>query len=183
MSESDPDIEPVNSISEEEYDENTPQYIFIDVRNEAKRAVQEILKVDEKRATSFERTLYNYSLRKAKAEGIVANLVSHVFRKFYTELVYNQLGLCKKVGNYKKIQKEMKKDIAGWDSKAYISQKLNLEATHNLIENPINIEEGSLQCGKCKGWKTFKYQMQTRSADEGITTFVRCGTCPNRWKM
>ena len=41
---------------------------------------------------------------------------------------------------------------------------------------------GLFKCGKCKGVKTTYYQMQTRSADEPMTTFVTCTTCNNRWK-
>ena len=39
------------------------------------------------------------------------------------------------------------------------------------------------QCGKCKQRKTIYYQMQTRSADEPMTTFVSCVNCGNRWKF
>jgi len=39
------------------------------------------------------------------------------------------------------------------------------------------------QCGKCKQRKTTYYQMQTRSADEPMTTFVSCVNCGNRWKF
>jgi DNA-directed RNA polymerase subunit M/transcription elongation factor TFIIS len=42
--------------------------------------------------------------------------------------------------------------------------------------------EGQFKCGKCKSTKTTYYQMQTRSADEPMTTFVTCMTCNNRWK-
>lgn len=38
------------------------------------------------------------------------------------------------------------------------------------------------KCGKCKNRKTTYYQMQTRSADEPLTTFVRCLVCDTRWK-
>lgn len=31
--------------------------------------------------------------------------------------------------------------------------------------------------------KTTYYQMQTRSADEPMTTFVTCVNCGNRWKF
>ena len=41
---------------------------------------------------------------------------------------------------------------------------------------------GLFKCGKCKGVKTTYYQMQTRSADEPMTTYVTCKTCGNRWK-
>jgi len=39
------------------------------------------------------------------------------------------------------------------------------------------------RCGKCHKRETTYYQMQTRSADEPMTTFVTCTNCGNRWKM
>ncbi|KAM4604926.1 transcription elongation factor A protein 1 [Polymixia lowei] len=38
-------------------------------------------------------------------------------------------------------------------------------------------------CGKCKGKKCTYTQVQTRSADEPMTTFVFCNDCGNRWKF
>ncbi|KAL6054841.1 Transcription elongation factor [Balamuthia mandrillaris] len=38
------------------------------------------------------------------------------------------------------------------------------------------------RCGKCKERKCTFYQLQTRSADEPMTTFVTCTVCGNRWK-
>jgi len=45
-----------------------------------------------------------------------------------------------------------------------------------------NVPEGLFQCRKCKSRKTRYYQMQTRSADEPMTTFVTCLQCSTRWK-
>jgi DNA-directed RNA polymerase subunit M/transcription elongation factor TFIIS len=42
--------------------------------------------------------------------------------------------------------------------------------------------EGLFKCGKCKSNKTEYYQLQTRSADEPMTTYVTCRGCGNRWK-
>lgn len=39
------------------------------------------------------------------------------------------------------------------------------------------------QCGKCKQRKCTYFQMQTRSADEPMTTFVTCTNCGNKWKF
>ncbi|KAI3374810.1 hypothetical protein L3Q82_021363 [Scortum barcoo] len=38
-------------------------------------------------------------------------------------------------------------------------------------------------CGKCKGKSCTYTQVQTRSADEPMTTFVFCNQCGNRWKV
>ncbi|XP_042597268.1 transcription elongation factor A protein 3 isoform X8 [Cyprinus carpio] len=40
-----------------------------------------------------------------------------------------------------------------------------------------------LQCGKCKKKNCTYNQVQTRSADEPMTTFVLCNECGNRWKF
>ncbi|CAL9163551.1 unnamed protein product [Musa hybrid cultivar] len=39
------------------------------------------------------------------------------------------------------------------------------------------------KCGRCGQRKTTYYQMQTRSADEPMTTFVTCVNCNNHWKF
>lgn len=40
-----------------------------------------------------------------------------------------------------------------------------------------------LKCGKCKKRNCTYNQIQTRSADEPMTTFVLCNNCGNRWKF
>lgn len=39
------------------------------------------------------------------------------------------------------------------------------------------------KCGRCKKNECTYYQMQTRSADEPMTTYVTCVNCDNRWKF
>lgn len=41
----------------------------------------------------------------------------------------------------------------------------------------------AFRCGKCGQRRCSYYQMQTRSADEPMTTFVTCLNCNNRWKF
>ena len=52
-----------------------------------------------------------------------------------------------------------------------------------MFENPIQIEEGIYTCKKCNCSKTYSYQLQTRSADEGMTTFIECSQCKNKWRI
>lgn len=44
-------------------------------------------------------------------------------------------------------------------------------------------ETDMFKCGKCRGRKCTYFQMQTRSADEPMTTFVTCVNCGNHWKV
>eukprot|EP00095_Tigriopus_kingsejongensis_P005687 maker-scaffold158_size296719-snap-gene-1.16 protein:Tk05687 transcript:maker-scaffold158_size296719-snap-gene-1.16-mRNA-1 annotation:"transcription elongation factor s-ii" len=53
------------------------------------------------------------------------------------------------------------------------SQLAKAEGTHTDL----------LQCGKCKKRNCTYNQIQTRSADEPMTTFVYCNDCGNRWKF
>jgi DNA-directed RNA polymerase subunit M/transcription elongation factor TFIIS len=55
---------------------------------------------------------------------------------------------------------------------------LKLEEARREEEN----YNGILKCGKCKSLKTTYYQLQTRSADEPMTTFVTCKGCGHKWK-
>ncbi|GAW83434.1 transcription elongation factor [Plasmodium gonderi] len=43
--------------------------------------------------------------------------------------------------------------------------------------------KGEFQCFKCKAYETVYHQLQTRSSDEPMTTFVTCLKCNNRWKF
>eukprot|EP01054_Gregarina_sp_Poly1_P006171 Gregarina_sp_Poly_1__6170@NODE_3265_length_1224_cov_138_324978_g2073_i0_p1_GENE_NODE_3265_length_1224_cov_138_324978_g2073_i0NODE_3265_length_1224_cov_138_324978_g2073_i0_p1_ORF_typecomplete_len308_score53_62TFIIS_M/PF07500_14/1_8e03TFIIS_M/PF07500_14/3e24TFIIS_C/PF01096_18/1_7e17Med26/PF08711_11/2_4e10Cytochrome_C7/PF14522_6/0_11DUF4189/PF13827_6/4_7e02DUF4189/PF13827_6/1Cytochrome_C554/PF13435_6/1_6e04Cytochrome_C554/PF13435_6/0_15_NODE_3265_length_1224_cov_138_324978_g2073_i01681091 len=43
--------------------------------------------------------------------------------------------------------------------------------------------KGQFPCGKCRSENTTYFQMQTRSSDEPMTTYVTCLNCHNRWKM
>jgi transcription elongation factor S-II len=48
----------------------------------------------------------------------------------------------------------------------------------------IDLEAASdeFKCFKCKKRKCTYYELQTRSADEPMTTFVSCLSCGNHWK-
>ena len=65
------------------------------------------------------------------------------------------------------------------------------KALFKLRQKELAIEEarakeqdynGLFKCRKCKTTKTSYYQMQTRSADEPMTTYVTCRNCGLKWK-
>jgi len=51
-----------------------------------------------------------------------------------------------------------------------------------LATNP-GTKTDLLKCGKCGKRNVTYNQMQTRSADEPMTTFCLCNACGNRWKF
>ncbi|ODQ51064.1 transcription elongation factor S-II [Saitoella complicata NRRL Y-17804] len=78
----------------------------------------------------------------------------------------------------------MKPDELASEEKKHEAQKIK---EHNLFLAQSATNTGAVtdlfQCGKCKERKVSYYQMQTRSADEPMTTFCTCTVCGNRWKF
>jgi transcription elongation factor S-II len=76
-----------------------------------------------------------------------------------------------------------KEDMASEDKKARDReiQQLNLFKARGA--GPTQAETNMFRCSKCGERKTTYFQMQTRSADEPMTTFVTCTVCNNRWKF
>ena len=69
-------------------------------------------------------------------------------------------------------------------------EELNPEVWESLKAKTLNQaivkqeaqEDGIFKCNRCKSMKTVYYQMQTRSADEPMTTYVTCTNCNLKWK-
>jgi DNA-directed RNA polymerase subunit M/transcription elongation factor TFIIS len=70
-----------------------------------------------------------------------------------------------------------------WEHPVYNDYRDKQEEEDMFITEPFKIEEGVLQCNKCESKRTFSFQRQTRSADEGATTFAQCAECGSKWRM
>lgn len=73
-------------------------------------------------------------------------------------------------------------ELANEETKAYrkdVAQTMLREAQPG---GSARATTDMFRCGKCKQRRTTYHQMQTRSADEPMTTFVCCLECGNRWK-
>lgn len=81
------------------------------------------------------------------------------------------------------IKKNIPLEFLGWNHPNFDKLKQTLEEEDDFIENPYsNIEEGVIQCNKCNSKRTFSYQKQVRSSDEGFSLFVTCVNCNNSWR-
>lgn len=82
-------------------------------------------------------------------------------------------------------------DLVTCDPKELAPQHLRKKLEEIEKQNLFNAQGATLersvtdrfQCGKCKEKKVSYYQLQTRSADEPLTTFCTCEVCGNRWKF
>ena len=59
--------------------------------------------------------------------------------------------------------------------------KLKIQ-NENTYDKQLQISS-EFTCNKCKSNNCSYYQLQTRSADEPMTTFVNCNECGKKWKF
>ncbi|KAJ3365187.1 RNA polymerase II elongation factor [Allomyces arbusculus] len=68
-----------------------------------------------------------------------------------------------------------------------LRERMEEERARNLFlaqgAGNIKATTDQFRCGKCKKRRCSYFQMQTRSADEPMTTFVECLECGNNWKF
>jgi len=63
-----------------------------------------------------------------------------------------------------------------------IADKIHKDLRKEYLAREIKNQEGFFTCNRCKSKKTTYYQLQTRSADEPMTTYVSCVNCGKNWK-
>lgn len=62
-------------------------------------------------------------------------------------------------------------------------EKIVQESIMDMQVKKVEAETDMFRCSRCKNRKTTYSQLQTRSADEPMTTFVTCAVCNHRWKF
>jgi len=144
---------------------------------------------NEKNSTNLEKGIFNFTLKEAEQRKIVKKWDNKYFVQIYVDrlrsIMINLKG---------EIIEQIKKGIIKPHIVAFMThqelcpEKWNalLEAKakrdKNKFETNIAAATDTFTCRKCKSNKCTYYQMQTRSADEPMTTFVTCIDCGNRWK-
>lgn len=152
---------------------------------------------NEKYSDNIERSIYNYSLQKADDLNIIKKWENMNFTNIYIEkcrsLYYN-------LQNPDIKKKLISKKFKSSEMAFLTHQDLNYEKWEPLIKSLKEKNENKFApkieasmdsiCRKCKSsGKSVEeytnctyYQLQVRSADEPMTTFVTCITCGTRWK-
>jgi transcription elongation factor S-II len=143
----------------------------------------------------MEKSIYNVSIKEARVNSIERSWSSPEFKWVYKKnymKVYSNIKINK---NADFVLGKIKYGL--WEPEQIVSMKPQ-ELYPDLWENIIlknarkmallskenNVQGTSMfKCGKCKKNNCTYYQMQTRSADEPMTTFVTCLNCSNRWKF
>lgn len=125
-------------------------------------------------------------------KGIIPHFMNPIFVKLYK---------CNAIMNYSHMRqfehirtRLLSGDLKGWELPYLSHYEINPEGWRELQEMQDRREEKQLEGNKALATDQFKcracgkrectyYQMQTRSADEPMTTFINCMNCGNRWKQ
>jgi len=153
----------------------------------------EILKIipKEKYAKNVERGVYNFSIMEAEKKNIVKKWDNIYFVQLYIDKLKS---IVINLNKYEKLREDiLSKKIKPHEIAFMTHQEMNPEKWSKLIalkqirdENKyapkLDANTDDYTCYKCKSKRCSFYQLQTRSADEPMTTFVTCLDCGTRWK-
>jgi transcription elongation factor S-II len=142
-----------------------------------------------------ERSVYNWSVQRTREMGADSSWENRLFRWRYKMKVLNLAAELKR-SDGSLAQRISSKELEAKNLARYPAEVLDpdgpvsrtlfklkaKELAYEAEKAKKEDYEGLFKCGRCKGKKTTYYQMQTRSADEPMTTFVTCLGCANRWK-
>lgn len=140
--------------------------------------------------SNLEKGVYNYSLDVATKKKIAKKWENQYFVQIYLDRVKS---IFINLTNQTILDKLLKKKIKAHELAFMSHQEMNEERWKALIElqqikeenkytPKIEASTDNFTCFKCKSKECTHYQLQTRSADEPMTTFVTCIRCSNRWK-
>jgi len=158
-------------------------------RNNVINKLKDILKND-KLASNLEKGIFNYCLKHAEKINVVKKWDNNYFVKIYVNRLRTIRSNLKDEKLFKSIiNKKIKAHEVAFMTHQEMqpdnwSELLELKKIRdeNKYEPKLEASTDDFKCWKCKSKKCTYYQLQTRSGDEPMTTFVTCINCGNRWK-
>ena len=150
----------------------------------------------KKISLNLEIGIYNYTVSFAKDKNVVKKWSNKSFVMIYLDKfksIYKNLDVNSSVKNVNLLKKLKSEEFKPHELAFMKHHQMFPEKWNKLVEAKIERDTNATKvdysaatddftCWKCKGNKCRYYQMQTRSVDEPMTTFVTCLSCANRWK-
>jgi transcription elongation factor S-II len=139
---------------------------------------------------NLEKGIYNYCIQAATERQIVKKWDNIYFTHLYLDKLRSIYANLKNPALIAKITNKTLKphEVAFMTHQEIVPEKWERLLSdkkireENIYAPKIEASTDGFTCRKCKSKECSYYQLQTRSADEPMTTFVTCITCGNRWK-
>lgn len=143
---------------------------------------------------NLEKSLNNWAVRRSRELGDEAAWDNHTFTNRYKHKFLELQSHINKLvelrddiksGKIKPMKLMDMPPAQLWPNGPYdlaIADKIYRDLRKADLTRENKNQEGFFTCGRCKSKKTTYYQLQTRSADEPMTTFVTCLNCDRNWK-
>ena len=145
---------------------------------------------------NLERGIFNYTIHLAEEKGVVKQWENQHFQKLYilkALSLYSNLSTNNYIGNKNLLDKIKSCEIQPYELSFMTPSDMFPEMWKTILdkkekrdqmkyEKRSEIATNLYRCGKCGKRQCSIYQLQTRSADEPMTTFVTCLNCDKRWK-
>ena len=140
---------------------------------------------------NMEKSIYNYCLKDAGERKIVKKWENPYFVQLYIDRLRSIYINLKQSADFR--ERILTKQIKAHEVGQLTHQSMAPEKWQRLINDKkvrdenryapkLEASTDNFTCRKCKSKKCSYYQLQTRSADEPMTTFVTCLDCGSRWK-
>jgi len=144
----------------------------------------------EKHATNLEKGIHNWALKEATNRKVVKKWDYPYFVQIYIDRLRTIFTNLKNPVLLEQLQTGTVKAhvIAFMTHQEMCPEKWNELITikskrdKNKFETNLEAATDTFTCRKCKSNKCTYMQLQLRSADEPMTTFVTCLSCGNRWR-
>ncbi len=143
----------------------------------------------DKMSKNLEKGIYNYALKEATTKKIVKKWENPQFTNIYIDRLRSiYLNLNTDIIQQLKSKTIKSQALASMTHQEFCPEiweqliQAKIQRDKNKYETTIEAATDTFTCRKCKSKKCTYYQMQTRSADEPMTTFVTCIDCGCRWK-
>jgi transcription elongation factor S-II len=159
------------------------------------KVINEFYKITKNKAHSenLEKACLNASLQIAKEKRIIKKWENKQFLLIYFNKVKQTLYNINPKNNKYLLEKLKKQEIKSYEIPFMTHQEQNPEIWTKIIEEKIKKDKSKyvidmeaateeFTCYRCGKNKCTYYELQTRSADEPMTTFVSCLNCGNHWK-